>query len=372
VTAPQQALTWGFGRSAAQERAELRTTLIDLPPADGFAALWDELRQADGEPEVALRETGRLVPRLAPTRPDRAATIRDDRTYLVTGGLGGLGRIAAERLAGLGARHLAVIGRGELGGDAAAWIGEVEQRGVRVYPVRADVTGRESLAAALGRLRDRAPVIAGAVHCAGVLDDATLSTLTAERIAPVLAPKVLGATLLGELLPELDFLVLFSSVTGLFGSVGQSSYAAANAFLDAWAHHRAQAGQAVLSLDWGAWAETGMTAGAPVRAAAIARSGLRSFSADEGGTLFERVVGSGRRQLAPAGIDRAALRRASGPPRPMLADLLAGGPGPAAGRMAAGPPRTRPSGATSSPPTCGGCSARSPATPWSGPPRPSR
>ena len=342
VTAPEQALTWGFGRSVAQERTELRTTLIDLPATGGFEALWEELRQADGEPEVALRNSGRnsgrLVPRLAPTRPDGGATVRGDRTYLITGGLGGLGRVAAERLAGLGARHVAVVGRSEPSGDALRWIGELEKRGVLVYPVRADVTGRASLAAALDQLQERAPAIAGAVHAAGVLDDATLFTLTPERIAPVLAPKVLGTTVLSELLPGLDFLVLFSSAAGLLGSAGQSSYAAANAFLDAWAHHQAQAGQAVLSLDWGAWAEVGMTAGVPARAAAIARTGLRSFTPNEGGEMFERIVGSGRRQLAPIGIDPAALRRAAGPSgtsRSLLADLVTSAPRQAAGRMAA-------------------------------------
>jgi FkbH-like protein len=338
VTAPQQALTWGFGRTVAQERPELRTTLIDLPPAGGFEALWDELRQADGEPEVALRDLGRLVPRLAPTQPDGAATVHDDRTYLITGGLGGLGRVVAERLAGLGARHIAVVGRREPAADAARWIGELGKRGVLVYHVRADVSDRASLAAALGQLQDRAPAIAGAVHAAGVLDDASLSTLTSERIAPVLAPKVLGTIVLSELLPELDFLVLFASAAGLFGSPGQSSYAAANAFLDAWAHHQAQAGQAVLSLDWGAWAEVGMTVGEPARAAAIARSGLRSFTTNEGGELFERVVGSRRRQLAPVAIARAARHSAtgaSGASRSLLADLVTSPPGQAAGRMAA-------------------------------------
>src|SRR5262249_47927547 len=152
VTAPQQALAWGFGRSVAQERAELRTTLIDLPPVGGFDALWAELRQADGEAEVALRDSSRLVPRLSPGRPDRQVAIRDDRTYLITGGLGGIGRVVAERLARLGARHVAVVGRSEPGDDAAAWADGLARWGVAVYPVRADVTDRASVAVALAEL----------------------------------------------------------------------------------------------------------------------------------------------------------------------------------------------------------------------------
>ncbi|HEV2344044.1 MAG TPA: SDR family NAD(P)-dependent oxidoreductase, partial [Actinocrinis sp.] len=327
VAHPEQALLWGFGGSVAQEHPELRATLIDLPAHGGLDALWNELLNADDERQVALRASGRLVPRLAPTRPDDgAARIHAERTYLVTGGLGGLGRVVVERLAGLGARHVAVLGRSEPDADATEWISMLAQRGAMVHVVRADVADRASLEAALEALRLRAPAIAGIVHAAGVLGDATLLNLTPERIARVLAPKVLGAALLTELVPDTDFLVLFSSAAGLLGSAGQSSYAAANAFLDAWAHHLGSCGRSALSLDWGAWSQVGMVTGSDVRAAVIARSGLGSFSPQEGGELFERVLGSARRQLAPLALDRAALRGhpelAAG--RPLLADLITG------------------------------------------------
>ncbi|MEU6770645.1 SDR family NAD(P)-dependent oxidoreductase [Streptomyces sp. NPDC046759] len=325
VTNPQQALAWGFGLAVAQEHPELSTTLIDLPPTDGVDALWTQLRHADDERLVALRGTGRLVPRLAHTRPDDGGhgETSVDGVHLITGGLGGLGRVVAERLVRRGARRLALMSRGTPDAEARNWITGLEERGVTVHLARADVADRESLTAALDAVRHVCGPIATVVHAAGVLDDATLANLTDERVLRVLAPKVLGTTLLTELIPEARNLVLFASAAGLLGSAGQSPYSAANAFLDAWAHHLSRSDRRALSLDWGAWAGVGMVAGSGTRAAE-SRSGLVGFSPQEGGELFERVLATARRQLAPMALDREMLTLAPDAvrTRPILGDLV--------------------------------------------------
>lgn len=302
MTHPQQALAWGFGLAVAQEYPELSATLIDLPPTDGVDALWTQLRHADDERLVALRESGRLVPRLARTRPDDGGNgeVTSDGVYLITGGLGGLGRVVAERLVRRGARRLALMSRGEPDAHTASWIRGLEEHGTTVHLARADLADREELTAALDAVRREAGPIAGVVHAAGVLDDATVANLTDERVLRVLAPKVLGTTLLTELIPEAESLVLFASAAGLLGSAGQSPYAAANAFLDAWAHHLSRADRRALSLDWGAWAGVGMVAESGIRAAETGRSGLLALSPQDGGELFERVLATSRRQLAPS------------------------------------------------------------------------
>ncbi|MGW7404790.1 SDR family NAD(P)-dependent oxidoreductase [Streptomyces sp. NPDC054833] len=324
VTHPQQALAWGFGLAVAQEYPELATTLVDLPPTGGAGELWTQLWHADDERLVALRESGRLVPRLARTRPDDAGDAGTDGVHLITGGLGGLGRVVAERLVRRGARRLALMSRGTPGADTAAWIRGLEERGVTVHLPRADVADRAGLAAALDAVRHDAGPITTVVHAAGVLDDATVANLTDERALRVLAPKVLGTALLTELIPEARSLVLFASAAGLLGSAGQSPYSAANAFLDAWAHHLSHADRRALSLDWGAWAGVGMVAESGTRAAETSRSGLIAFSPQDGGELFERVLNTGRRQLAPIaldwellGLDPDAVRS-----RPILGDLI--------------------------------------------------
>ncbi|MFJ6837056.1 SDR family NAD(P)-dependent oxidoreductase [Streptomyces sp. NPDC091209] len=326
VTHPQQALAWGFGLSVAQEYPELSTTLIDLPATDGGDDLWTQLRHADDERLVALRESGRLVPRLARTRPDDGGHggITADGVHLVTGGLGGLGRVAAERLVRQGARRLALLSRGGPDTAAESWIKGIEARGVTVHLARADVADRAALTAALDAVRRDAGPIAAVVHAAGVLDDATVANLTDERVLRVLAPKVLGTALLTELAPEAERFVLFASAAGVLGSAGQSPYAAANAFLDAWAHHLSRTDRRALSLDWGAWTEVGMVAGSSTRAAETSRSGLIAFTPAEGGDLFERVLATSRRQLAPLALDREALELDpdAARTRPILGDLI--------------------------------------------------
>ncbi|MFD9094446.1 SDR family NAD(P)-dependent oxidoreductase [Streptomyces collinus] len=326
VTRPEQALAWGFGLTVAQEHPELATTLVDLPAEGGDDQLWTQLRHADDERLVALRGTGRLVPRLARTRPDHdgADPGQPDGVHLVTGGLGGLGRVVAERLVRQGARRLALLSRGTPDAAATAFVRDLEERGVGVHLARADVADRAALAAALDAVRAAAGPIVTVVHAAGVLDDAVLANLTEERVRRVLAPKVLGTALLTELVPEARNLVLFASAAGLLGSPGQGPYSAANAFLDAWAHHLSLTGRRALSLDWGAWSGVGMVAGSGTRAAETSRSGLVAFSPQDGGELFERVLASGRRQLAPIALDRdlLALDPDAVRGRPLLADLV--------------------------------------------------
>ncbi|MBD9735919.1 SDR family NAD(P)-dependent oxidoreductase, partial [Streptomyces sp. H28] len=327
VAHPQQALAWGFGLAVDQEHPELSTTLIDLPETDGTDALWTALAHADDERLVALRDTGRLVPRLTRARPDGGGTgVSPDGVHLVTGGLGGLGRVVAEQLVRRGARHLALLSRGTPDGDTAAWIAGLRDDGVTVHLARADVADRAALTSALDTLRRDAGPIASVVHTAGVLDDATVANLTDERVLRVLAPKVLGTALLTELTPEADGLVLFASAAGLLGSAGQAPYSAANAFLDGWAHHLSRAGRPALSLDWGAWSGVGMAAASATRAAETGRSGLLPFTPQEGGELFARVLGTTRRQLAPLALDRELLALAPGlvRTRPLLADLAGG------------------------------------------------
>ncbi|MFF5882603.1 SDR family NAD(P)-dependent oxidoreductase [Streptomyces sp. NPDC012589] len=327
VAHPQQALAWGFGLALDQEHPELSTTLIDLPETDGTDALWTALAHADDERLVALRDTGRLVPRLTRARPDDdGAGVSPDGVHLVTGGLGGLGRVVAEQLVRRGARRLALLSRGTPDADTAAWIAGLRDDGVTVHLARADVADRAALTFALDTLRRDAGPVASVVHTAGVLDDATVANLTDERVLRVLAPKVLGTALLTELTPEADGLVLFASAAGLLGSAGQAPYSAANAFLDAWAHHLSRAGRPALSLDWGAWSGVGMAAASATRAAETGRSGLLPFTPQEGGELFARVLGTTRRQLAPLALDRELLALAPDlvRTRPLLGDLAGG------------------------------------------------
>jgi acyl transferase domain-containing protein/acyl carrier protein len=235
-------------------------------------------------------QQGQHIGKIVLTAPlhRQKVSIRADATYLITGGLGGLGLASARWLAEEGARHLLLVGRSAPRAEAQAQLQALAELGVQVTVAQADVTDRTQLRAVLGQIDARCP-LAGVIHSVGVLDDGALLQQRWERFVPVLAPKLQGAWNLHELTAELplEFFVLFSSIAGLFGSRGQANHAAANAFLDSFAHYRRQQGLPALSINWGAWSEIGAAAGL-VRSAArpLAEQGLGAIDPAQGIASF--------------------------------------------------------------------------------------
>ncbi|MEM7125069.1 MAG: SDR family NAD(P)-dependent oxidoreductase [Chloroflexota bacterium] len=187
--------------------------------------------------------------------------IRAEVTYVITGGLGGLGLAVAQRLAEQGARHLLLVGRSQPKPEAQLHLDLLSDMGVQIIVAQADVTNLEELGEALQRLDTRYP-IGGVIHSVGVLDDGALLMQNWSRFAKVLAPKLQGTWHLHELTKNLplDFFVVFSSATSLLGNAGQANHAAANAFLDAFVYYRRAQGLPALSINWGAWSEIGSAA----------------------------------------------------------------------------------------------------------------
>jgi len=303
-----QAPLWGLGRVIDLEQPELRCTRVDLDPEDlegGVRMLYAELGSGGGTPEreVAFREGVRLYPVLRKDTGSRAASIplRADATYLVTGGLGGLGLEVARWMVEQGARHLVLVGRRAPSAQASEAVRALEQAGAHVTVTSVDVANEAEVARLLQGLDANSPPLRGIVHSAGVLDDGALPQQDLERFERVMTPKVAGAWNLHRLTAgrPLDFFVLFSSASAMLGSRGQANYAAANTFLDALAHERRARGLVAQSLDWGPWAETGMV-GAPDGglARALERQGIRPLATRQALALFGEALASGRPQLA--------------------------------------------------------------------------
>jgi myxalamid-type polyketide synthase MxaB len=188
--------------------------------------------------------------------------MRAEVTYLITGGLGGLGLQVARQIVQEGARHLLLVSRrGIVAESQRLLLAELAEAGAEVQVVQADIAEEESLRALLARCSEDLP-LAGIFHCAGVLDDGMVTMQTAERLRAVLRPKVVGGWHLHCLTAtrQLDYFVAFSSAASLLGSPGQSSYAAANGFLDGLMQARRSQGLVGLSIQWGPWSEVGMAA----------------------------------------------------------------------------------------------------------------
>ncbi|MDN0195766.1 type I polyketide synthase [Streptomyces sp. S.PNR 29] len=314
---PAAAAVWGLVRAAQSEHPD-RIVLIDLDDdADTYRALPKAL--ATGEPQLALRSGTASVPRLArhTAAPQADPGFGPDGTVLITGGTGALGAVAARHLVAVhGVRHLVLASRsGENAPGAAGLLAELTGLGADVRIVACDVADREALAAVLRDIPADRP-LTGVVHTAGVLADATVESLTPEQLDTVLRTKADAAWHLHELTegaPLREF-VLFSSAAGLLGSQGQANYAAANAFLDALAAHRRDAGLPGTALAWGWWEQTGGMGADLGRAerARMARGGLSPFTAESGMAAFDQALAAGTDPLlVPMRLNTAAARAAS-------------------------------------------------------------
>ena len=202
------------------------------------------------------RHTGKVVFRMPPLV---RGNIRENRTILVTGGMGGLGCAVAQWLADHGAETIVLNGRRDPDSDAKNLIQNLRDSGVDVRVEVADITDFAAVDDLLARIDADMPPLGGVVHCVGVLSDGAIENQTWKRFEEVMWPKVLGAWHLHQATKtkDLELFVLFSSVTGVVGNAGQSNHAAANAFLDQLAAHRRTLGLPGQSIAWGAWSGIG-------------------------------------------------------------------------------------------------------------------
>ena len=250
------------------------------------------------------RHAGKIVVRHGRPTP---ATIRRDGTYLVTGGLSGLGLMIARWLAQRGAGRLVLVGRRSLTPEVAATLDEFRAGGTIVIAKSIDVSDAGALGGLLELIRKDGPPLRGVVHSAGVLDDGVLSQQDADRFARVFGPKVYGGWLLDRLTrcDPLDWFVMFSSVAAILGSAGQTNYSAANAFLDLLARERSKQGLPGLSINWGAWTEVGVAADRDL-IDRLAAQGLGAITPSQGLVAMERLI---KNRVAQAAVLPANWRR---------------------------------------------------------------
>lgn len=234
-------------------------------------------------------------------------------SYLVTGGLGGFGLRTAEWLVSKGARHLILISRsGPSSEEARLAIDQLEKQGVNVHASSCDVTDKNAVSTLLAEIAGTLPPLKGIVHAATVINDGLIRNTDAEQIRSVLAPKVLGAHYLHEMTLDiaLDFFILFSSATTLFGNPGQGNYVAANACLEALAKHRRANGLAATCVRWGAIDDVGFLArNEKIKDALQSRMGGSALNSAIALDVLERMLLVDRSGLGVMELDWKALSR---------------------------------------------------------------
>lgn len=329
-----QSLAWGVGRVLGVEAPKQSRALIDIDPAQtpeaASANLLAELLADDVEDQIAYRDGERLVARLQrsslknsigytstafPRLPDTSTHpgLRGDASYLVVGGLGGVGLRLAKWAAEQRPGRLVLLSRtgtgsGLLAAERLGAIKDIEELGVHVTVVEGDVASETDMDLLFCRFGSEFPKLRGVFHAATAVSAAEIGDLTDEQIEAMLRPKVLGTWMLHELTKDLDldFFLVFSSAASLLGAKGMAHYAAANQFLDSFAHYRRAAGLPILSVNWGAWDV--MRHASSQEQDRLSETGLLPMPSEKVLNLFGELIASPRAQVMIANVDWGVLK----------------------------------------------------------------
>lgn len=315
---------WGLGRALMQEHRECGARLLDLDDSltvsKAAQIVHDELHRSGDESQVAVRSDARLVPRLTRALSAQSSEPphqpRADGAYLIVGGWGDLGLALCRRLIARGARRLILVGRSKfpprgewsslaVGSSMSQRIESIralESMGASVQIESIDVADGAALRCFLERYRNEGwPAIRGVVHAAAEIRDKLLHQTTVSDLDAVFRSKVSGAWELHRAFSgqKLDFFVLFSSASALLPMPGQASYAAANCFLGALAHHRRSCGLSAIALNWSGWQAQGvaLSVGGRRTLEYLRRQGIRELPVNEALELFSALKDAAQPEL---------------------------------------------------------------------------
>ena len=301
----------GLIKTLDLEQPGLIGGVIDLDQRLSFDERWKYCCQllqlsANGE-SYAVTPAKVLVERLMPYHPQIRSTplIRDDRTYLISGGLSGLGFETACWLAQQGARQLVLLGRRQPGVDIQNRIMALENGGTQITCINIDIAKQDELEQLWTTTLAQLPPLAGVIHAAGIIDDGVIVHQSAERFHQVAQAKVQGSWNLHQLTLdlELDFFIMYSSAAAVLGSPGQANYATANAFMDGLAAYRQAIGLSALSINWGPWAKVGMAAS--LESKNETEHFISAIEPQQGLNILARLIGQNQSQIAVLPINWA-------------------------------------------------------------------
>ncbi|MCP4397334.1 MAG: SDR family NAD(P)-dependent oxidoreductase [bacterium] len=305
-----QSTLWGMAKVIALEYAELWGGIIDIDRAmleNSPEAILQEIVQETGEDQVALRLNTRYVARLAQEKLQASLkpgntvdpVVVSEGTYLITGGLGGLGLLVAQWMAEQGAGRIVLTGRHAPKPDVQNLLNTLNQDAEKVIFLKGDIACEEDVNHLFETIRNTMPPLRGIIHAAGILDDGLINDLDWRRFGAVLKPKVIGAWNLHRHTRQvpLDFFLLFSSAASLTGNQGQSNYAAANAFMDALAYYRHSKGLPATSINWGPWDQAGMAVSRDTIKDVLEKQGLKCLQPEDALPLLQQLLNAQQPQI---------------------------------------------------------------------------
>ncbi|WP_113049889.1 SDR family NAD(P)-dependent oxidoreductase [Paenibacillus polymyxa] len=302
----------GLLKTARLENPKLIGQLIEVEQGESAESMLAKLEEnsrssVDGwiRYEGVQRKTA-CWSRFESSRPEEKLPWRDGGVYLITGGSGGLGLLVAEELVRrTQAATLILTGRSPLDGNRQTRLKELESLGARVVYKQGDITDRNTVTSLLESIQKEFGRVHGIIHCAGIIHDNFILKKSREEFIEVLGPKVQGLVHLDEASSgqDLDFFVLFSSISGSMGNPGQADYATANAFMDAYAAYRNTLVEAqqrrgrTLSIRWPLWKEGGMRIDADTEKLMRQNMGITPLQTESGIQALYQCLTSSKDQV---------------------------------------------------------------------------
>jgi NADPH:quinone reductase-like Zn-dependent oxidoreductase/acyl carrier protein len=297
--------------SGLVEKGKLRPLPYRSFPASRIDSAFRLMSSGKHIGKVVVAFPAPFVPRRGEL-PGPGFEVKSDGCYLITGAFGGYGKVLARWLVDAGARHLVLTSRsGASNPEAAEFVAELQDRGVDVRVVSADISAPDDVKRLFAEIEAGGQPLRGLFHLAMVIDDALLASLTPERMRTVLGPKADGAWLLHEATRQmkLDCFAMFSSVSSILGNPAQGNYSAANAFLDSLAHHRQALALPALTVNWGVLGGEGYVARNERVADFLARQGTTEISPGEAMGLLESFLRAGSAQAMSIRVDWSKWRQ---------------------------------------------------------------
>lgn len=307
---PHNATLIGFGKSIDYEFKNIRCRAIDIDENTDIKVLYEEIEREAQYYQTALRNNTRYVGELnkfaLSSKQIQSIEVKKQGVYLITGGTGGLGLEMAKYLAGKSGVKLALVNRSKLP-DRSLWQNIIEQKseeklikklkvikdleasGAEVNLYSADICNAIEMKAVIDDLKSKYGRINGVIHCAGLAGDGFIIRKQKKIFNSVLLPKIEGTWIIDKLTERenLDFTIMFSSMTTLIGGAGQSDYTAANSYLDIFSYYARKLGKKVITINWPAWIETGMAADYGINDKYTA---FRSLSTNAGISFLEKIM----------------------------------------------------------------------------------
>ncbi|MGA1823080.1 MAG: SDR family NAD(P)-dependent oxidoreductase [bacterium] len=336
IPQPLDAAISGFARTLAKENSKFAYKVIEIGKGAAAAEIIGHEIKAGSDGAIEVRYSGdeRQVKQIieydvsaADTSDSKPPALKEKGVYVITGGMGGLGLVFAKYLAKKVQARLVLTGRSPLSDEKKEKIKELESLGSEVIYMRADVSESSDVHKLVRESISRFDTIHGIIHSAGLIRDSFIIKKTKNEFDAVLAPKVFGTLHLDEATKDvdLDFIVLFSSITAVMGNPGQCDYAYGNSFMDNFAilreglRRRGERKGKIISINWPLWKEGGMRVDEQTEEWMKKRIGMAPLKTYNGIKAFEEALVDDATQIVVVEGDKEKLNKQLGVTAPVEA-----------------------------------------------------